>query len=63
MTIEPTRNVVRRIAEQIGMDPGVLAGGSLEVRSPIDGDVIASIATTDASQLDGILDRALSAFL
>jgi aldehyde dehydrogenase (NAD+) len=63
MTIEPTPNAVRRIAEQIGMDPGVLSGGGLEVRSPIDGDVIASIATTDASQLDRILDRAQSAFL
>jgi aldehyde dehydrogenase (NAD+) len=63
MTIEPTPSAVRRIAEQIGLDPAVLSGGGLEVRSPIDGDVIASIATTDASQLDRILDRAQSAFL
>jgi aldehyde dehydrogenase (NAD+) len=63
MTIEPTPNAVRRIAEQIGLDPGVLSGGTLEVTSPIDGDVIASIATTDASRLDRILDRAQSAFL
>jgi aldehyde dehydrogenase (NAD+) len=63
MTIETTPSAMRRIAEQIGMDPAVLSGGDIEVRSPIDGDLIGSVATTDERELGLILDRAQNAFV
>jgi aldehyde dehydrogenase (NAD+) len=63
MTIEPTTNATRRIADKIGIDPSVMTDGEMEVRSPIDGSVIGAVATTDVSQLGLILDRAQSAFL
>src|SRR3984885_6302535 len=63
MTSEPTPNAVRRIAETMGIDAGVLHDGDMEVRSPIDGSVIASVATTDASELDRALDKARNAFV
>ena len=37
--------------------------GDIEVRSPIDGDVIASLASTDKAELDLIIERAESAFV
>lgn len=68
MTNEPTQHAVLRIAEEIGFDVGVSKdgvsnNGDMEVRSPIDGSVIASVPTTDASRLGLTLDRAQSAFV
>jgi aldehyde dehydrogenase (NAD+) len=62
MTFEPTPLAVRRVMTAIGVDPAVLSSGDLEVRSPIDGEIIASIATTGPEQIEEILDGAQRAF-
>jgi aldehyde dehydrogenase (NAD+) len=56
------RDAVRNVAAQIGIDAALLDGGDLEVRSPIDGEVIASVATTSPEDLDRVLDASSSAF-
>jgi aldehyde dehydrogenase (NAD+) len=47
---------------RIGLEPAVLTGGSLTVRSPIDGAVIASLHEDDAASTDAKIDRAAAAF-
>lgn len=45
-----------------GFDPTELTGGTLAVRSPIDGAEIARIAETDPAQMPAVLSRAQAAF-
>jgi aldehyde dehydrogenase (NAD+) len=61
--IETTSSAVRRIFGQIGLDQALLSGGDIEVQSPIDGNVVGSVATTDQEQLDLVIQRAQDAFL
>lgn len=65
MTVEATSRSVRRIFDQIGAegDSGSGSDADIEVRSPIDGDVIGKVAKTDDVQLGLILERAQRAFL
>jgi len=51
------------ILERLGLTAAALSGGSLSVRSPIDGAEIARIRETPATDMSGIIDRAHSAFL
>src|SRR3984957_20144837 len=51
------------ILERLGLTTAALSGGSLSVRSPIDGAEIARIRETPADDMPGIIDRAHSAFL
>jgi aldehyde dehydrogenase (NAD+) len=62
MTFGETRAAVSKIAAELGVDEGSLLGGDLDVRSPIDGDLIATVAQTGAAELDETLDRAQEAF-
>jgi aldehyde dehydrogenase (NAD+) len=45
-----------------GLDPARLDGGDLEVRTPIDGSVLASLATHGAADVDRLVDQATEAF-
>jgi aldehyde dehydrogenase (NAD+) len=45
-----------------GLTPADLTGGSLTVRSPIDGTELARVAETSAAEMPGIIARAKSAF-
>ena len=51
------------ILERLGLTAAALSGGSLSVRSPIDGAEIARIRETPADNMPGIIDRAHNAFL
>src|SRR6202042_985107 len=51
------------ILERLGLTAAALSGGSLSVRSPIDGAEIARIRETPAAEMPAIIDRAHSAFL
>ena len=51
------------ILERLGLTAAALSGGSLSVRSPIDGAEIARIRETPADDMPGIIDRAHNAFL
>ena len=51
------------ILERLGLTAAALSGGSLSVRSPIDGAEIARIRETPAADMPGIIERAQSAFL
>ncbi len=48
--------------EALGLAPADLTGGSLAVTSPIDGSVLAELAVTDPSEVDGFVARSASAF-
>ncbi|MGI9646752.1 MAG: L-piperidine-6-carboxylate dehydrogenase [Ilumatobacteraceae bacterium] len=48
--------------DALGLEPADLSGGGLAVTSPIDGSVLAELAMTDASQVDGIVARSSAAF-
>src|SRR5262245_54563781 len=48
--------------ETFGIAPARLQGGSLVVRSPIDGTQLAALTPTPAAELDGVLSRAQAAF-
>jgi len=52
----------RQVCEQLGVPASLLTGGDLEVRSPIDGAVIANVATTDAAAVQASVERAQLAF-
>jgi len=62
MSFEATPIAVRRVMNEIGVDAGILTGGDLEVRSPIDGEIIASLAMTSPERLEEIIDGAQRAF-
>ena len=49
--------------ERLGLTAAELSGGSLSVRSPIDGAEIARIRETPAADMPAIMERAHSAFL
>src|SRR3984957_2282712 len=51
------------ILERLGLTAAALSGGSLSVRSPIDGAEIARIRETPAADMLGIIERAQGAFL
>src|ERR1700722_10972248 len=51
------------ILERLGLTAAALSGGSLSVRSPIDGAEIARIRETPAADMPGIIERAQKAFL
>ena len=51
------------ILERLGLTAAALSGGSLSVRSPIDGGEISRIRETPAADMPAIIDRAHSAFL
>ncbi|HEY1884981.1 MAG TPA: aldehyde dehydrogenase family protein, partial [Roseiarcus sp.] len=51
------------ILERLGLTTAALSGGSLAVRSPIDGAEIARITETPAADMPAIIERAQSAFL
>jgi len=51
-----------RILSAAGLTDDELAGGDLEVRSPVDGSHIASVATVDAEEVGRIVERAQAAF-
>ena len=51
------------ILERLGFTAAELKGGSLPVRSPIDGAEIARIRETPAADMPAIIERAHSAFL
>ena len=51
------------ILERLGLTAAALSGGSLSVRSPIDGAEIARIRETPAADMPAIIERAHSAFL
>ncbi|MFZ0664653.1 MAG: aldehyde dehydrogenase family protein [Acidimicrobiales bacterium] len=59
---ESTPEAIRRVAEDLGLSAGDLTGGDLEVTSPIDGEAIASVATTSPEQLDATISRSQDAF-
>ena len=50
------------ILSAVGLSDDVLTGGDLDVRTPIDGSLLASIATVDASDVDAVVQRASDAF-
>jgi aldehyde dehydrogenase (NAD+) len=51
------------ILERLDLTAAALSGGSLSVRSPIDGAEIARIRETPAADMPAIIDRAHAAFL
>ena len=51
------------VLERAGFTAAELKGGSLSVRSPIDGAEIARVQETPAADMPAIIDRARSAFL
>src|SRR6202046_5829266 len=51
------------VLERAGFTAAELKGGSLSVRSPIDGAEIARIRETPAADMPAIMERAHSAFL
>src|SRR5271156_433141 len=51
------------ILERLGRPGAALSGGSLWVRSPIDGAEIARIRETQAADMPAVIDRARAAFL
>ena len=51
------------ILERLGFTAAALSGGSLSVRSPIDGAEIARIRETPAADMPAIIERAHNAFL
>src|ERR1700729_33118 len=51
------------ILERLGLTAAALSGGSLSVRSPIDGAEIARIRETPAADMPAIIERAHTAFL
>ncbi|NIJ35838.1 aldehyde dehydrogenase (NAD+) [Sphingopyxis panaciterrae] len=53
----------RHILANIGVDPAGLAGGSLTVRSPITGEVIAAVRETTAAEAEVAIAAAAQAFL
>jgi aldehyde dehydrogenase (NAD+) len=53
----------RDILANIGVNPTDLEGGSLSVRSPITGDIIASVRETTAAESEAAIAAAREAFL
>ncbi len=50
------------LLRSLDLDPGALSGGTLTVRSPIDGAVLATITEDDAATTAAAIDRASMAF-
>src|SRR6202451_2688408 len=61
--MRPTPMTSGDILERLGLTTAALSGGSLSVRSPIDGAEIARIRETPADDMPGIIERAQNAFL
>ncbi|MGE0718471.1 MAG: aldehyde dehydrogenase family protein [Alphaproteobacteria bacterium] len=53
----------RTVLERLGVDPALLAGGDLAVRSPVDGAVMARVATAGPAEAAAAVGRAAAAFL
>lgn len=60
MTPEATSTAIRRVAKELGIDE--LEPGDLEVRSPIDGEILATVRTTTPQELDRVVSKAKDAF-
>src|SRR5689334_20230311 len=54
---------VRDLLEQFGVAADRFTGGSLEVRSPITGEVIANVAEVSATEAGAAIGRSQAAFL
>jgi aldehyde dehydrogenase (NAD+) len=52
----------QRILSAAGLDEGVLTGGDLEVRTPVDGSLLARVPTAGADDVDRIVRQATDAF-
>jgi aldehyde dehydrogenase (NAD+) len=50
------------LLERLGVDPAVVSGGDLAVRTPITGEEIGRVARTDAAGADATVARAAAAF-
>ena len=61
--MRPTPMTSGDILERLGLTAAALSGGSLSVRSPIDGAEIARIRETPAADMPAIIERAHTAFL
>jgi len=53
----------RALLEELGVEKKLYAGGDLDVRSPITGESIGAVATTDAAHANVRIEEAQSAFL
>jgi len=58
-----TQEEFRAIWKELGLSPTLLEAGSLHSRSPIDGQVLASVAVTPLDEVDALLERSRAAFL
>ena len=47
---------------ELGFTSAELTGGTLAVRSPIDGDVVANVHETDPADMDGVIAKSQEAF-
>ena len=47
---------------RLGLDPSLLRGGDLEVRTPITGEVIANLHSTSAADAEAAIARSVEAF-
>ncbi len=54
---------IRQIFDDLRLDPRLIEGGSLTVRSPIDGQPIGQVHTDDGATVDAKIARARDAFL
>jgi len=52
----------RDILTRLGLDAASLEGGSLAVRSPIDGSLLAEVSETAPAEMNAVIDRATRAF-
>ena len=52
-----------KLLRELGVESGAISGGSLVVRSPLTGDVIAEVQETPAEAADGIIAGAHQAYL
>jgi len=54
---------VRNILDKLGVTPAQTQGGTLNVVSPVDGSVVASVPETPVAQVAGLIGQAHEAFL
>jgi aldehyde dehydrogenase (NAD+) len=58
-----TKEELRIVWNELGLSPALLEGGSWQSRSPIDGQVLASVAITPMNEANALLERSRAAFL
>ncbi|GAB5388346.1 MAG: aldehyde dehydrogenase family protein [Alphaproteobacteria bacterium] len=64
-TMTKTKPLAEQAADllsRMGVDTARLSGGTLDVRSPIDGSVIASVSEHAVSDVDGMVEKSVEAF-